>query len=166
MGTLSQPTPSSVTVSLPKLILRTNGEPFEVVPELPGEVLGLPVAHAAAKGIILRGDDVLLLHGDAGTWCLPGCDLSDGEEPSDAIRRGLAAMTGFPVGRATHAVSAWEACGTEARVTHAFLCEGGHDGERHSVNPRLGWRPMGVAVAGADGHACDMAILRTLFPYG
>lgn len=150
---MTEQVPSSVVVALPKLVVRTDDEPFRVVDELPGEVTGVTPARRMARGIVLRGDEILLVRqGLTGLWSIPGGGVEEGEDPSEAVTRELLEETGFVASRATHALGMWERYGDDVYETQVFLCDGTQDADASPTDEEgyLGqvadWRTIPFAV--------------------
>jgi ADP-ribose pyrophosphatase YjhB (NUDIX family) len=145
---------SSVTVALPKTLLRIGDEPYRVVGEIPQEIAAMRPVRVTARGIALHGDDMLCVRqGLTGMWAIPGGGTEPGETPDDAVAREMLEETGFAVTRATHAVSTWELYGDRLYVTLTFLCEGQQDGdvtltdEERMADQQAAWIPIRDAIA-------------------
>ncbi len=49
----------------------------------------------SVKGVVLRGDRVVLCHNDRDEWELPGGRLEDGESPEECVVREIAEELGI-----------------------------------------------------------------------
>lgn len=167
---VTQPVPSSVTVSLPKLLIRAGGGGYRVADAVPPALGESPVASRLAMGIVLSGDDVILVPGEGGSLGLPVTRVGDSETPAGAISCKLVASIGTAPLRSTLAVEAWDGRGDAVTVTQAFICDMPADGKWRGESPRVSLRTV-IGNGGTDAvshrlGADETAILRTLFPYG
>ncbi len=72
----------------------TRREPPSLLPVRPRRDVRLPVS---VKGIVTRGQRILVLRNGRGEWELPGGRLGDGESPEEALRREMQEETGLRV---------------------------------------------------------------------
>jgi 8-oxo-dGTP pyrophosphatase MutT (NUDIX family) len=104
--------------------------------------LNAPAFPVSVKGVLVRGDRVLLLKNERQEWELPGGKLEPGEEPPACVAREITEETGLPV-TAGPILDAWQYHIGEGRdvliVTYGCHSEGNQSPTLSSEHKAIGF---------------------------